>query len=261
MKKIKRFLYYKEMNSKNFTFCFLLMFLPLGVLLLPLHKTIIIGVSLVILYIVGLLTNTLLLNTCKERYNGLPKDYKYFIALNILIIIGCCIFMLGVASNLIETSEYFKFVVVIVALTLLAYLYSILIIIKAIITYVYYRILKKFFINEDLSEKPFISLDVLSQYITLNDQIKFFNTVIVNLIFYFGLVGYMFLWFVTLIKSDEVIIKTLVDFANRYSIASFGNTVGLISLIITIYTVTYSIQGRIYEKAVAAYKEKVGGIS
>lgn len=62
----------------------------------------------------------------------------------------------------------------------------------------------------------------------------------------------MFLWIVTLIKSDEAIIKALVDFANKYSIANFGNTVGLISLIITIYTVTYSIQGRIYEKAVPA---------
>ncbi|MEK4911294.1 hypothetical protein [Bacillus sp. FSL E2-8887] len=72
-----------------------------------------------------------------------------------------------------------------------------------------------FFINEDLTEEPFISRDILSQYITLNDQIKFFNTVIVNLIFYFGLIGYMFLWIVTLIKSDEAIIKALVDFAEK----------------------------------------------
>lgn len=69
------------------------------------------------------------------------------------------------------------------AVTLLAYLYSILIIMKTIITSMYYWVLKMFFINEDLTEEPFISRDILSQYITLNDQIKFFNTVIVNLIF------------------------------------------------------------------------------
>ncbi|MED3876272.1 hypothetical protein [Lysinibacillus capsici] len=259
MKKIKRFLYYKEMNSSDFAFCFLLILAPISIIISPLQTTVIIIITTLILYGVCLLANRLILEISQERYDSLPKDYKYYVALIIFTLIGCCVFMLAVANNLNEMSEYFKFVVVMFAVTLLAYLYSILIIIKAIITYMYYWVLKKFFINEDLTEESFISRDVLSQYITLNDQIKFFNTVIVNLIFYFGLVGYMFLWIVTLIKSDEAIIKALVDFADKYSIASFGNTVGLISLIITIYTVTYSIQGRIYEKAVAAYKEKVGG--
>lgn len=257
MQKIKRFLYYKEMRTSDFFFCFFLILLPV-IIVIPLQTTFLTIILALILYVVILTANHLILESNHERYNRLPKDYKNYVALMIFTLIGYISFMLAVANNLNETSEYFKFVVVMFAFTILANLFSFLIITKAIITYIYYWALKKFFVDEDLTEEPFISRDDLSQYITISDQVKFFNTVIVNLIFYFGLVGYMFLWIVTFIKSDEAIKKVLVDFADKYSIASFGNTVGLISLIITIYTVTYSIQGKIYEKAVVAYKEKDG---
>lgn len=258
MQKIKRFLYYKEMCSSDFMFCILLIILPIFILVIPLYTTLIIVITGLILYGICLLANHLILEINQERYDSLPKDYKYYVALNIFTLIGSSIFMLAIANNLNEKSEYFNFVVVMFALTILAYLFSFLIIAKAIITFIYYWALKIFFVDENLTEEPFISRNDLSQYITISDQVKFFNTVIVNLVLYFGLVGYIFLWIVTRIKSGEAIIKALVDFAEKYSIASFGNSVGLISLIITIYTVTYSIQGRIYEKAVVSYKEKVG---
>ncbi|UZM98880.1 hypothetical protein OL548_32275 [Lysinibacillus sp. MHQ-1] len=78
----------------------------------------------------------------------MPKDYKYYVALIIFYARWMLrlYVMLAVANNLNEMSEYFKFVVVMFAVTLLAYLYSILIIIKAIITYMYYWVLKKVFL-------------------------------------------------------------------------------------------------------------------
>lgn len=62
------------------------------------------------------------------------------------------------------------------AVTLLAYLYSILIIMKTIITSMYYWVLKMFFINEDLTEEPLFQgifyLSILLSMIKLNSLIQ-----------------------------------------------------------------------------------------
>ncbi|MEK4085091.1 hypothetical protein [Psychrobacillus sp. FSL K6-1415] len=258
MNRIIEFLYFKELNCSDYRFCVLLIILPVIITTIPLNPTLRIITLLLILYGVCLLANHLILNISQERYDSLPIDYKYYVCLIVFTLFGILIFLIGLVNNLNETSQYFYLVVVVFAFTIIAYLLCLGIIVKAIITYIYYFALKKFFLNESSTEEPFISRDELSKYITINDQVKFFNTVIVNLVFYFGLVGYMFLWVLTLIKSHEPIIKALVNFAEKYSIASFGNTVGLISLVITIYTVTYSSQNKIYDKAVEMYKEKTG---
>lgn len=255
MKDIKRFLYFKEMELKDFLFCFFLVVMPIFIMFIPLNQKFNIIVSTVIVYFYCLLVNSIILKN-EVHYARLPKDYKNLVALAMFAMVGCIIFLLAVISNIDATSDLFYLIVVIFAFTIIAYLICLGIIIKAIITFIFYWALKKFFIYEDTTEKPFISRDDLSKYITINDQVRFFNTVIVNLVVYLGLMIYVYLGVMTLIDSDEAIIKILINFADKYSIASFGNTVGLISLVITIYTVTYSTQKKIFEKAVEVYKEK-----
>ncbi|MDM5332133.1 hypothetical protein QUF56_02620 [Ureibacillus composti] len=104
--------------------------------------------------------------------------------------------------------------------------------------------------------KNYISIRELSEYININDQMKFLNTLIINIVMYLIAVGYVFLWIMSLLSSNDEVIKVIIDFSKKYSVVSFGNTVGLFSLLIAVYTVTYSQQNKIYDKALEESYDK-----
>lgn len=159
-------------------------------------------------------------------------------------------------GNLNYNNLFFNSVAIILALAIFAHLICWWIFLQAILSILYYWILKIMFPKESQYIKNYISIRELSEYININDQMKFLNTLIINIVMYLIAVGYVFLWIMSLLSSNDEVIKVIIDFSKKYSVVSFGNTVGLFSLLIAVYTVTYSQQNKIYDKALEESYDK-----
>lgn len=249
---------YKEMDFTDYIYCIILLFLPLLLLcisfILP-YKFLLI-ISGTTLYLIGLSIHKILLNTSSNKYEYLPKDYKLFIGLSTYVIVGLMIFFLASGENINQNNQYFYFVVITFAMTIIAYMVCLWLLLKAILSILYYLQLKKLFPKESTHVNDYISIKELSEYINIYDQKRYLNSAIVNLLMYFITVGYVFLGIMSLFNSQDEVLKVIIDFSKEHSLANFGNTIGLFSLVLAVYTTTYSLQNRIYDRAIEYHCER-----
>lgn len=253
MGKIKHLLYFNEMNRKDYLFCLCLLFLPMLLFLIPNNSSGILIIGMMIVYLICLLASNILLKIDMERYKRLPNDYKIFVALSIFVLIGVIVFRLGIINHISESDQLFYPIVFIVAFTLLAYMYELLLFFKFCCVVIYYTLLKMYFLEELDQTENYLSIRKLSKFIKVYDQKRYLNTAIINFIVIIFSVGYFYSWLISSMQIQDPIVETLVEFAGKLFIVNFGNTLGLISVVIAIFTITYSIQTKIYDKAVEAY--------
>jgi len=251
--KIKHLLYFNEMNKNDYLFCMCVLFLPILLIFIPNNSSGILIIGTTIVYLICLLASNILLKIDKERYKKLPNDYKIFVALSIFVLIGVIIFRLGVVNHISESDQLFYPIVFIVAFTLLAYMYGWWLFFKFCFVVIYYTILKMFFLEESDQTENYLSIKKLSKFIKIYDQKRYLNTAIINFIVYIFSVGYFYSWIISLMQIQDPIVERIVELAEKLFIVNFGNTLGLISVIIAIFTITYSIQTKIYDKAIEAY--------
>ncbi|MGE7112778.1 hypothetical protein [Lysinibacillus sp. NPDC047702] len=253
MEKIKHLIYFKEMKRIDYLFCVCLLFLPILLIFIPNSSSVILITGVPIVYLICLLTSKILLKTDSERYKRLPNDYKIFVAISIFVLIGVIVFRLGIVNRISESNQFFYPIVFIAAFTLLAYMYGWWLFFKFCFVVIYYILLKILFPEESDQTENYLSIKELSKFIKVYDQKRYLNTAIINFIVYIFSVGYFFSWLISLVEIQDHIIEVIVEFAEKLFIVNFGNTLGLISVIIAIYTITYSIQTKIYDKAVEVY--------
>lgn len=258
MKKIRHLIYFKEMNFFDYVYCIILLISPwLLMLAYLIHKLVLIIVGVIILYLIGLSVDKLLISINSKRYKYLPIDYKLFIILSIFVMVSVFIFLLASEKNIDKNNEFFYFVVFTFIFAILAYLTCCGLFFKGVFSLLYYNLLKIIFPKESRQLNIFISIGELSEYINIYDQKRYLNSLIINFVVYLVAIGYFFLGFMSLLNYQDEVIKVITEFSKKFYVVNFGNTVGLISLVIAIYTATYSQQNKIYDKAIKVYYEKL----
>ncbi|WP_460015261.1 hypothetical protein [Lysinibacillus sp. CTST325] len=158
-----------------------------------------------------------------------------------------------------ETEGFlFSVLMITFAISLLLYSVGLLLSIKMLITYIYYVFLKLMFPKESTRIVNLKSIRTLSQHLNINDQKAYINTIAINLIVYFSGVIYLFIWFFKnyKYKGEDTFIKVLIEYCQKIEFANFGNSIGILSITIAVYTLTYSTLNKIYEKAHALSENK-----
>ena len=187
-------------------------------------------------------------------------EYKCFLWMSIIFQISLIIFVLCVPQMDTEKTILVYSLVFVIIIAMITYLFIILIYLILILNFFYYILLKKIFPEESNGDsQEYVSISILSNQINLPEQKLYLNTAVVNFIVYILAVVYVFLGLMSLVPSNNDIIKIIVDFSKENSIASFGNTLGIVSLTIAIYTTTYTVQSKIYYEALAKFTENNNG--
>ncbi len=138
------------------------------------------------------------------------------------------------------------------------YLYAGGIILYYIINIFYMIGLKTIFPNEMHSKKSeqYISLKKLSVYIDLSQQKKYLSLTIFNLIVYFIFVFYLVLLVYKYLAINNEIDNTIIlNWIAKQEYLTIFNGVSILSLMITIYTITFPILHKIITDARNKYNE------
>lgn len=105
--------------------------------------------------------------------------------------------------------------------------------------------------------KKWIPLRQLSDSMTVDTQIAYFLISILHLLIYFSIVFYVMIYLLNFDKniSSMEYFSQLLDWAMRNNVVSFGNTLGIASIVITLISITYPAQMKLYTKAVEAHEK------
>lgn len=205
--------------------------------------------------IIGLLILATLYMIVSSTKANIDKDYPfgYIISVYLLLFSFMILFILGLFNN-IEVLSY----AIAVDLFLYGFIGSFIVI--NLLNIVYIFCLKMMFPYEksgDEKQGINISRKKLSKYIDLEKQKVYFNIVLINGAIYFFFVIFFIILFIRHIPNGSGIVP--IVFSNwlaKQEWASFSNSIGVISLLITFYSITIPAQNRIINEARERYKER-----
>lgn len=179
--------------------------------------------------------------------------YNYFILLSLLLLSFIDIFMLTLINNPIVLSYG-------IITVIFAYLYISGLLIYYFLNFIFTIGVKKMFPQEGDTKKrqvDEVSLKKLSKYIDLDKQKLYFSLNLINLLIYLIFVFFGMLFLIKHFNVEHMsIIQTFSLWVKKQEYLTLFNGVALLSLMITIYTVTYPIQNKIIKEAKEKFIEK-----
>lgn len=184
-----------------------------------------------------------------KKNKEIPKEYFKFIHLQILLYLFLVLIIIFKDSSaLIYPTLIFLLVIILNTTTFLHYL----------INYIYIRALKKEFpFEKEEKNEVKISKRNLSKYVTLDQQMTYFNLQILNF-FVYSLTAS----FVALLIFKHFVIPfaetadTFMQWILKQENISLFNTVSLVSLSIAVYSVTIPRQLKIMKSAEEEYRKE-----
>lgn len=220
---------------------FTLLFLS-GPLLLSLYSNILRFIMSLILIVAVIYL--ILLWKREKRTRKYP--YNYFILLSLLLFSFIDIFML----TLINKPIIFSYGII---PAFFAYLYISGLLFYYFLNFIFIIGVKKMFPQEGDAEKrqvDVVSFKKLSKYIDLDKQKLYFSLTLINLLIYFIFVFFGMLFLIKHFNVEHMsIIQSFYLWVRKQEYVTLFNGVALLSLMITIYTVTYPIQNKIIKEA------------
>ena len=173
------------------------------------------------------------------------------IGANVIQILAALILIIAFTIN--YTYKIQLFLIVLFVLSLFIYLGIVLVFVLYILNYLFFAILKTVFPNEshNSSKTEFISLRELSMHMTLETQIIYLLITLIHLTLYFCFVLYILFYLITIdntINGEEYFVD-LVEWITKNEVISFGNSIGLVSVILTIISITTPNQIKLYKNA------------
>lgn len=192
-----------------------------------------------------------------------PLGYNFVIllmqAMHLLIIVGYS--SLAMVNIIRISSEVITFfITTLFALCFILYMLISVAVIFYIGNYLFFFILKCIFPNqlEIESETNYLSLREMSSYLTIEEQIGYFITIILHLISYFGVVLYVTLWLLQINNTINGIsyFTELVKWSIKHQIVSLGNGLGIASIIITLLSLSVPAQMKLHSKAIKRKNNK-----
>lgn len=179
--------------------------------------------------------------------------YNYIILLSLLLFSFTDIFML----TLINKPIIFSYGII---PAFFAYLYISGLLFYYFLNFIFIIGVKKMFPQEGDTEKrqvDVVSLKKLSKYIDLDKQKLYFSLTLINLLIYFIFVFFGMLFLIKHFNVEHMsIIQSFSLWVKKQEYVTLFNGVALLSLMITIYTVTYPIQNKIIKEAREKFIEK-----
>lgn len=182
-----------------------------------------------------------------------PQFYIWFLISNICFQINLILFLL---SRLEDQLTFIEEIITGLAITflLLLGLNDFLIFPLIVSIFLYYTLLKIVFPEEAVEDKkPYIPLRQMSKYLTLFEQKVYLNTFIITFIIYLLVIFYFVLILFTYIPLNNFLINYLIYEKNIINHLTFGNTTGVISLALAIFSITFPILSKTYLKAREKY--------
>lgn len=186
-----------------------------------------------------------------KKKKSFPKNYNT--SLYLLLFSSSSMLFLTFLRN--ETVVVYGFVII-----FFAYLFVVGIIAYFLFDFIFIFGLKKMFPDEWKDNKNQINrlgLKKLSKYIDLDKQKIYFSTSLINYILYLVLVFYGMLLFIKHQNAEQLTrIGKISAWVNNQDSISLFNGVSLFSLIVAIYTITFSVQRKIIKEAEQRYFEE-----
>ncbi|MFF3102197.1 hypothetical protein [Viridibacillus arvi] len=198
-----------------------------------------------------------MLSIIDKRKNGEIKkiyfSYWLFTAANIVQLLAFIVFLVILIFR--DNLTFIKLITtVLVSLIIIFYIIFIVGILFYILNYVFFMIMKLIFPQHSpvVGRKEWKSLKDISGNMTVNDQIAYLIITILHLLIYFSVVFYLMISFLTIennIKNVEYFVG-FVQWAEKNQVVSIGNTLGIASIVLTLISITYPTQMRIYSKGI-----------
>ena len=205
--------------------------------------------------IIGFLILATLYMIVSSTKANIDKNYPfgYIISIYLLLFSFMILFILGLFNN----SEILGYAIA-VDLFLYGFIGSFIII--NLLNIVYIFCLKRMFPYEkrdDKKQKINVSRKKLSEYIDLEKQKVYFNIVLINAAIYFFFVIFFIILLIRHIPIGSGTIPLVFsNWLEKQEWANFSNSIGVISLLITFYSITIPAQNRIINEARERYKER-----
>lgn len=193
----------------------------------------------------------LILYKREKGERNFPRHYAT--SLFLLLFTSSSIVFLALISN--QTVLIYSFVIV-----FFAYLLVGGIVVYLIINYIYTFGLKKMFPYErevNVKKVDELSLKKLSKYIDLDNQKLYFSTTMINTVVYLAFVFFGMLLLIKHLNGEQlIIIRNFSAWVKNQDSITLFNWVSLFSLMIAVYTITFSAQRKIINEAKQRYSEK-----
>ena len=230
---------------------FILTFIIIGVV--PFFLTLVNSIFLLFVFTV-LMVVTLYLISLYRRGKG-TKDYpkNYSKSLYLLFFSLITIFVLALINSPILLSYG-------LVLVLFAYMLIGGIILYYLINVLYIYGLKKMFPHEgevNMRQEDELSQKKLSKYMDLDNQKIYFSITLINFFIYLSLVFFCMLLYIKYIDGEHLkIIEAFSSWVKNKDSITFFNGISLLSLMIAIFTLTFSAQNKIIKEAKNRYRDK-----
>ncbi|MFJ7731540.1 hypothetical protein ACIQXF_06545 [Lysinibacillus sp. NPDC097231] len=205
-------------------------------------------------------------NALGDKYfknsNEHPYGYKYVLLL-MQILHLFLIFGLSILIIIFILKINYEIVTIIITL-LFTFIFVLYMLISVVVmfyigNFLFFFILKMIFPNQFKTnqKEETLSLREMSCYLTIEEQIGYFLTLILHLLLYFGVVFYFSLW---LLQIDNTIndisyFDGLVNWSYTNQIISLGNSLGIASIIITMLSLSVPVQMKLHSKVLKRKNE------
>ncbi|TQR21235.1 hypothetical protein [Psychrobacillus vulpis] len=190
-----------------------------------------------------------------KKVYGFSLLYVGAVSIQFLVLI---VFGLGLAFGNSLTSFNYPIIVLITIIAII-YIFFIVGFLLYFLNYIFLMILKLIFPNQltKMENEEWLSLREISGYMTLETQISYLLITILHLLIYLS--GVFYIMMCLLIYDNtintNVYFVDLVKWAVDNNVVSFGNTLGIISIVLTLISITYPAQIKLYFKAVETRRE------
>lgn len=149
------------------------------------------------------------------------------------------------------------FLLIIMLVGILAYISLVIVVVMYWINIIFYIGLKIVFPNEneEIIENRSFTFREISSFMSLQNQVAYFILSIVHSLIYLTVVAFVFgcIAHFNNEKTNNEVIKKLEVWIVNSDLISIGNTLGLISIILTLLTITVPFQTKIINKAYERY--------